>query len=244
MILRYMNFLRKNIVSIVIVLLVIALSVGSFFIDINSIKDAIESAGVWAPIFYILIKSSTVIFAPLSGTPLYVFSVPIFGFWLGLLYSFLGDLLGSIVSFYISRLFGRPVVKYFTGKNNMVYVEKSLEIMSTIKGFLILRFATLTMPEISSYAAGLSKIKFLPFIIIQMLVDLIPVLVLTSSGLLIGHTVPIWFISTIIILGICISIGNVIFFAYTIKKEIKKGELSSLPNLSSETNHPIDNLNK
>lgn len=239
-----MKFLIKNSVALSVILLILILSIGSFFIDLNSFRDRIETAGALAPVLYILIKSSTVIFAPLSGTALYILSVPLFGFWLGVLYSFLGDLLGAIVTFYISRFFGRPVVKYFTGKKNMIYVEKSLEIMSTVKGFFILRLATLTMPEVASYAAGLSKIKFVPFIFIHMAVDLIPILVMTSPGLFIDKNIPIWLIVTVIILGVLITLTNVSFFAYILKKEIKKEELVTLPNSSNNINQPLNNLEK
>jgi uncharacterized membrane protein YdjX (TVP38/TMEM64 family) len=211
---------RKYILPMVVLGIIIALSIGSFFVDLSYIQENIKNAGPLAPILYILIKSSTVIFAPLSGTALYILSVPLFGFWLGIFYSFLGDLLGAVVTFYISRLFGRPVVVYFAGKKNMIYIEQSLELMSTIKGFFILRLGTLTMPEVASYAAGLSKIKFLPFILIHMAVDLIPIVIITLPGLLIGEKLPLWLVITVIFLGILITVINLIIFAFMIRKKV------------------------
>ena len=111
-----MDYIKNHLVSIFVISLVAVLSIGSFFIDINAFKDVIIGAGVWAPVLYILAKISTVVFAPLSGTVLYVFSVPLFGFWKGVLYSFIGDFIGAVITFYLSRIFGRQVISYFAGK--------------------------------------------------------------------------------------------------------------------------------
>lgn len=217
-----MKYIKENIVSIIVLGILVFLSFGSFFIDLQSIKDVIESAGVLAPIIYILVKASTVIFAPLSGTPLYVFSVPIFGFWWGVLYSLIGDLIGALVTFYISKRFGRPVVSYFAGKKNMPYIEDALELMATPKGFLTMRLAAVSMPEIASYAAGLTKINFWFFIIVHMLVDVVPVLILTSLGLFFIQEFPTW----MIVLGGAsvggVTIISIAIFLYMLKKTHKK----------------------
>jgi uncharacterized membrane protein YdjX (TVP38/TMEM64 family) len=220
-----MRVIKKYIFPSIVLLFIAVLSVASFFVDLKSVQETIKNSGPLAPIIYILIKSSTVIFAPLSGTALYILSVPVFGFWYGLLYSFLGDLLGAIVSFYISRVFGRPIVKYFTGKKNMVYVEKSLQIMSTTKGFFILRLGTLTMPEIASYAAGLTKIKFLPFILIHMGVDIIPIIAMTLPGLLLEEGASLPFIGLVLAVAAIVTVVNLGVFTIILKKAVEKEEL-------------------
>lgn len=213
-----MKYIKDHIVSIIVLGLLIVLSFGSFFIDLKEIRLVIESAGVWAPIIYIAIKASTVIFAPLSGTPLYVFSVPIFGFWWGVMFSFIGDLIGAVVTFYISKFFGRPVVSYLAGKKNMPHIEDALELMATPKGFLTMRLAALSMPEIASYAAGLTKINFLFFITVHMLVDIVPILVLTSLGLFFTQEFPTW----MVVLGAAsaggVTIISILIFIFMLKK--------------------------
>jgi uncharacterized membrane protein YdjX (TVP38/TMEM64 family) len=213
-----MKYIKDHIVSIIVLGILIVLSFGSFFIDLEKMRTVIESAGVLAPIIYILVKSSTVIFAPLSGTPLYVFSVPIFGFWHGVIYSFIGDLIGAIVTFYISKFFGRPVVSYFAGKKNMPHIEDALELMATPKGFLTMRLAALSMPEIASYAAGLTKINFWFFISVHMLVDIIPILVMTSIGLFFTQSFPTW----MVILGVAsagaVTVVSILIFVFMLKR--------------------------
>lgn len=217
-----MEYLKSHIVSIFVISLVAILSIGSFFIDINSFKDTIVGSGAWAPVLYILAKISTVVFAPLSGTVLYVFSVPLFGFWKGVLYSFIGDLIGAVITFYLSRIFGRQVISYFAGKKNMVRIEDTLELMGTKKGFVTMRLAALSMPEIASYAAGLTPINFLFFITVHMAIDIIPILVITSPGLFFTQNIPAWLVTIGAILAILVTVGSIAVFGFMLRREHKK----------------------
>lgn len=217
------KYFREHSTSIFVIALIVVLSIASFFIDLNAMRHSIEEAGIWAPILYILAKTSTVVFAPLSGTALYVFSVPLFGFWKGVLYSFVGDLIGAVITFYLSRSFGRPVVRYFAGKKNMDYIENALEVMSTPKGFLSMRLAALSMPEIASYAAGLTTINFWFFITVHMAVDIVPIFVMTAPGLFFTNHLPTWLVvSGAVAAGLVTIVSNAIF-VYMLNRANKKG---------------------
>jgi uncharacterized membrane protein YdjX (TVP38/TMEM64 family) len=217
-----MKYLKDHAVSVLVIGIILILSIGTFFIDLDVVRQSIEAAGVWAPVFYILAKSSTVIFAPLSGTALYVFSVPLFGFWYGVLYSLIGDFIGAVITFYISRFFGRPVVEYFAGKKNMPHIEDALELMATPKGFITMRIAALSMPEIASYAAGLTKINFGFFIVVHMVVDIVPVLVMTSPGLFFTQDFPVWFMTLGIISAGAVTVISILIFVFMLKRAHKK----------------------
>lgn len=221
-----MNYLKDHIGSIIVIFLIAILSIGSFFIDLNAIKDFIAGAGIWAPIFYILTKASTVILAPLSGTALYVFSVPLFGFWKAITFSLIGDFIGAVVTFYLSRLFGRPVVEYFAGKKNMPFIEESLALMATPKGFISMRLAAVGMPEIASYAAGLTPINFLFFICVHMIVGIIPVVVISLPGLFFTQNFPVWFMGLGVILIGVVTIVSIGIFVFMLKQIHKKNKNS------------------
>jgi uncharacterized membrane protein YdjX (TVP38/TMEM64 family) len=216
-----MKYLKEYWASILVLILVVVLSIGTFFIDLNAFQQSIKDAGIWAPVFYILAKTSTVVFAPLSGTALYVFSVPLFGFWKGLLYSFIGDLIGATITFYLSRWYGQPVIKYFTGKKNLVYIESVLDIMSTFKGFVSVRLAALVMPEIASYAAGLTKLRFRDFIYIHMIIDIVPIVVMTMPGLLFSQNLPIWFGVATLVCATLVTIVSVSIFVRMVHAHVK-----------------------
>lgn len=234
-----MKYLARHWTSILVIALIVALSIGSFFIDLTAFQQTIADAGIWAPVLYVLAKSSTVIFAPLSGTALYVLSAPLFGFWKGVMLSFIGDFVGAVVTFYLSRFFGQPVIKYFAGKKNMKYIESTLDIMSTYKGFVSVRLAALTMPEIASYAAGLTKLRFTQFIFIHMAIDIIPIIVMTTPGLLFSQEIPVWFGLTAIVSATLVTVVSVIIFARMVKLNTDKRERILAQKAGDELNKEI-----
>ncbi len=182
------------------------------YLDIKNIQQEVNQWGIWAPIVFILAKASTIIFAPLSGSPLYPISGAVFGFTEGFIIMLLGDILGGSVAFFLSRRFGRRVVDRFVGKDNQI-IEKALGMISSIKGFLVARLCFAALPEVPCYAAGLTKMKFLPFLIIHIAVDIIPVAVLVGSGSLFSFANNSIAQIAILTLGMFMAgIGGVVFF--------------------------------
>lgn len=82
----------------------------ALFFDFEVLRGYIERAGIWAPVLFIALKASTVVIAPLSGGPLYPLVGAFFGFFPGLIYAIIGDIIGYTLAFFISRKLGHPVV--------------------------------------------------------------------------------------------------------------------------------------
>lgn len=169
----------KNVAGLVLVLAVLVFLFQYF--DIQNIRAQVESAGAIAPILFILAKASTIVIAPLGGAPLYPIGGAIFGFWKGALLLILGDMLGGIISFSLARYFGRPLVERMLG-NDSGMLTKAISLMSTTKGYAIARLCFVSLPELASYGAGLTRIQFVPFIVIYTLIGMIPILVLSAIG--------------------------------------------------------------
>ncbi len=201
--------LVENIVGLVLVFAVIGVTF--HFFDFAAVLAGVERAGIWAPLLLILAKVSTLVFAPLSGAPLYPLAGAVFGVWWGTLYIIIGDLIGSIISFYISRLFGRRVVERFA-RGNVPLIDKVLRVMETTKGFLVARICFIALPEAVTYAAGLTRIPFLKFIIISTAIGAVPTLILSGAGawLSLGQNTPMALLLTAI--GLLAAAGGAIFF--------------------------------
>lgn len=190
----------------------------------EEIRAYIESAGIWAPLALIAAKSSTIIIAPIGGAPLYPLAGALFGFWPGALYLLIGDAIGGVVSFYISRVFGRRVVAYLFPDNPLL--ERVLHTLGSVKGLLVARVAFLTFPELVSYAAGLSRIRFWPFFIIFISVSVIPVSVLVFLGTLLVEEKGSWVFSGVLIAGTIICAAGMLLFAKYVRAtnpELEKG---------------------
>jgi len=206
-----------NLVGIGITILVIVAI--AYFVDISSLRTYVEKAGVWGPIIYILLKVSTIVIAPLSGSPLYPLAGLIFGFWPGILYIVLGDFLGNSTAFFISRIFGQRIVfKLLSGKEESL-VARIVDHIGDAKGFFQATLTLFALPEVLSYSAGLSRLSYFKFIgillpfsiaVSSILVFFGSILKPNSSSLLISLALPIAG-------GLAILIGGTMFM-----RELKK----------------------
>lgn len=162
------------------------IAIGSLFAIAHAIGDDelrgfVEAAGPWGWLVLILAKASTMIFAPLSGGLLYPLAGSLYGFWTGWALVILGDLLGGTVTFWISRIWGRTLTERFLG-NDVAFLNKALDLMGSVKGFLIARIMMISLPELATYAAGLTRLNYIPFVLIHVFVGLVPSGILTATG--------------------------------------------------------------
>lgn len=174
---------KEKIIEIVWFIVVLAL----FFVSIKMVRSGelqsqIASFGIFAPLLLLILKMATLIIAPLGGTPIYVVSGALFGSFKGFAISFLGDILGSSVCFFLSRKYGAKVLKSFAGPQNVERVLSTVNIISNTKSFVKARLGFMSMPELLSYASGLSKINFWTFSLINALFYIPVDLVLVFMG--------------------------------------------------------------
>ncbi len=208
----------KSYIPLVITLL--ALVLVAWFVDLSSVKLWIESAGYWGPLVFILLKISTIVIAPLSGSPLYPLVGLLFGFWPGVLYVEIGDFLGYVIAFSISRFFGRKVVDKFLSSNEEGILSRIVEHVGTVRGYLQACLTLFPMPELLAYGAGLSKLPFWKFISILMPMSIIGSSVLVffgsllnpnGSSALISLGLPLFF-------GLIILVGGTLFVKSVLKR--------------------------
>lgn len=168
--LQFLKNKKESITQIIWFVVVAALFIFSFKLLRNGeLQTVLENLGFWAPFLVVVLKMSTLIIAPLGGTPIYVLSGAVFGPTLGFILVMIGDIFGSSVCFFISRRYGERVLKTFVGESNVEKVLQTVNIISTTKSFTKARLGFVSMPELLSYAAGLSKIKFSTFTLINSL---------------------------------------------------------------------------
>lgn len=171
----------------------------AFFIDFSNVKDWVVNAGVWGPLVFILLKISTIIIAPLTGTPLYLLVGLFFGFWPGILYIAIADFIGYTVSFSISRFFGQKAVMHFISQKEGGILHRIVTHVSTPKGFFHAYLTLFAMPELLSYGAGLTVLPYRKFISILWPLSLVlssvlvlfgSVLDISKNGGLIAFVIP------------------------------------------------------
>lgn len=164
------NIKREKIIEIVWFVVVLSLFIISIkMLRSGTLQTEVAAFGVWAPLLVLVLKMTTLVVAPLGGTPLYVLAGGVFGTKVGFLICFLGDILGSSVCFWLSRRYGVKVLSIFAGSQNVDKVLKTVSIINNTSSFVKARVGFASMPELLAYAAGLSRLNFWRFSFINAL---------------------------------------------------------------------------
>lgn len=199
---------KQKIIELVWFIVVIAL----FFFSLQLIRSGnlntfVSKTGIFGPIVLVLLKMTTLIIAPLGGSPLYVIGGALFGSWNGFLLTFSGDILGSAVCFYLSRKFGPNILNFFAGSQNKDRVVETVSIIKDTRSVIKARLAFISIPELLSYAAGLSQVSFWKFMVINALFYLPVDLGLVFLGSQIANVTAKYFLLLPIIIFILSAIG-------------------------------------
>jgi uncharacterized membrane protein YdjX (TVP38/TMEM64 family) len=127
------------------------------------------------------------VFLPIPASIICIVGSLIYGPWLGALYCSVGVLLGSIISFFIGRVFGYRLVSWIVGKDN---TNKYSEIIRT-KGifFLGLAFLLPMFPDdILCFIAGITQLSVRKFLLITLITRPIGVIFMAIFGG--GYIIP------------------------------------------------------
>lgn len=148
----------------------------------DDIAAHVAALGVWGPLLLICAKISTLVFAPLGGSPLYIIAGVLFGPFYGFVYVFIGDMVGAALCFYISRRFGRPVVARFVLRRGMHMIDRILAYIETHRGLREARVFFFAFPEVLGYALGLTSMSFRRFFIPHMFIYIAPIALVVWIG--------------------------------------------------------------
>lgn len=205
--------LIENVVSLVLVFAAIAILF--YFFDLGDVQTFVSRFGIWAPVIFALTKASTIVFAPLSGSALYPAAGALFGFWKGFIVITIGDFLGGTIAFIIARKYGIAITKRFI-KDESSLLSRMLEKMGTLKGFIFARMCFVPMPEVVCYAAGLTKMSYLRFILVHMAIDIPFTAALVGSGHILTMGFSPYALAGLVVLGtIATAVGGWWFYKWT-----------------------------
>lgn len=184
----------KSIISIIVMGVIIALgywflsSVGLTDLSKESLRDAIEQAGAWAPIVFMLLTFLQVTFIPIPSAVTILSGNLLFGVGLTFIYSLAGLVLGSCFAFFLGRVLGRRFVNWIVGDKEQV--EKYLK-MTKGKEVVIFFFMFLlpAFPDdLLCLIAGITPIGFITFLIIQIICR--PIAILGTLFFMSGEVIP------------------------------------------------------
>jgi len=135
----------------------------NIFENQDAIQTAIKKAGLFGPLIIIILIASAIIISPIPSAPIALVSGALYGHTLGTVYIVIGAITGAFTAFIIARKLGYDYI------NRKLHHGLPKKIVGSQNTLMMIVFATRLAPFISfdviSYAAGLTQLTSLRFII-------------------------------------------------------------------------------
>ncbi len=132
--------------------------------DLARIREHLRGFGPWAPIVAFVLIQVQAVLAPLPSFPVIYATGFLFGaFWGGLL-SWVSVLVSAALCFGLARRWGRPLVERVASPRALRRAD-ALFLRHGVFAVLLARLLPLTAFDLLSYAAGLTPMRLLPFLV-------------------------------------------------------------------------------
>ena len=157
-------------------------------LSVENVIGYIRSFGALAAIVSFLLMVFQSVAAPLPAFLITFANAAIFGWWQGAILSWSSAMVGSLVCFYIAKIAGRDAVEKLTSKFAMNSIDEYFERYGK-HTILICRLLPFVSFDFVSYAAGLTAMGVVPFLVATGLGQLPATLVYSYvGGMLTGST--------------------------------------------------------
>lgn len=168
--------LKWYVLGVIVILVIIYFAVPSVNSYINEVASVLGSAnvdkviefirsyGTSAMIISFLLMVFSSLIAPLPAFLITFSNAAIFGWWQGAILSWTSAMVGAALCFAIARAVGRDTVERFAGKGALASVEGYFKKYGS-RTILVCRLLPFVSFDAVSYFAGLTPIKFWPFVI-------------------------------------------------------------------------------
>lgn len=183
----YSNFDLKKIFKFFLIVISVGILIYILQVfGIDKLRSRVEEIGPLAPIGIFILRFTSITIPALPSTAYSILSGFMLGFKKGLLVICLADLSSCSLSFYLSRKYGRGLIRNIVGNKFMHRVESFSQKHLEDNFFLMTALLMTGLFDFVSYGIGLTKtpwIKFLPALIISILLSNPPVVAI-GAGLL------------------------------------------------------------
>ncbi len=184
-----------------------------FLTDRQRIAQFIKSFGLVAPVIFIILQVSQVLFAPVPGEVTGFIGGYIFGTLPGFIYSTIGLSIGSWLNILIGRSLGKRVVRKLISPERLKRFDRILRRQGIIVFFLLFVFPGFPKDYLC-YFLGLSNVPLRVLVLIASLGRLPATFLLSLQG---AYLFNRNYGSLLSIILICLLIG---FFCYRYKQKI------------------------
>ena len=132
--------------------------------DVQGLKDYLLSFGIWAPVISGALMILQSIMAPLPAFVITFANGLLFGAFWGAILSWSSAMVGAAVCYFIAKALGRPVIERILGVRSLKVTDSFFERYGRY-AVLIARLVPVISFDVVSYAAGVTTIGFVEFMV-------------------------------------------------------------------------------
>lgn len=137
--------------------------------DIDKINLLLQNHQTKSSLIYVLLQITQTVVTIVPGQVIQLAGGYAFPFILGFILSITGISVGTSIAFYLTRILGQDAMEVVFGDKK---INELIDKLNSKKGiaFLFVLYLVPGLPkDLGAYAAGLSKIKFKPFLILSLI---------------------------------------------------------------------------
>lgn len=151
---------KTDVLWLIVIILIILVFIffDSIIPDPEVVQSWTDQFGAWGPLVIIGIIIAETIIAPVPGTFVPIIIGALYGVWPGVLIAWIGNVIGSIIAFWIARKLGRPVVKKIISEEKIRKYDHYLHRRRIM--IWVAYFIPLLPLDVLSFVIGLSQIRF------------------------------------------------------------------------------------
>jgi len=220
---------RKILRSLIVLLCIVTICLLSYYVlvwtgaweyinSVEKIRQLILTMGFWGRFTFVLIQFLQVTFLPIPSTISTLAGVLIYGPLQAALLSLAGILLGSVVAFFIGRVFGRKVVAFMVGEESC---KKWSEFLTNAKySFFVMMILPMFPDDILCMVAGLTNMSWKFFVITNLLAR--PIGIFTTCYLGSGDVIPYHGWGLVVWGFILVAVAVLLYLSFKYQKQIEK----------------------
>lgn len=119
---------------------------------------AVERAGYWGPVLYVLLLVISVVVSQIPGAGLAIAAGAVWGPMLAGLYTVIGGFVGALLAYSLGKMVGPRLLKALTGKSVTFSKERGELYLGGL--IFLMRLVPVFSFDLISYGAGITKLSF------------------------------------------------------------------------------------
>jgi len=189
--------------------------------DPTVFREWLNNFGAFDEVIFILIRAGQTVVKFIPAEPLEIGSGYAWGAVPGMLYCVIGNMIGTVIIFALTKKFGQKIIELFLPTKNM----KSIKMFQSSERIYAMLFFLYLIPgspkDGFTYFVGLLPVKFVPFMIITFLARMPSVLSSTLCGATLAEQNYLASALIFVVTIVLAILGGLIYRAYSKRKTEK-----------------------